>query len=118
MPIQPSREDWKMTEDELLAAIVSRCEELGIYWVHIDAPHHNRRRQNLIGFPDLFLCGTGDVAFRELKRQAGDMRPEQTGWKYRLLAAGANYTVWRPADLTSGAIERELKALCVNNLPR
>jgi hypothetical protein len=103
---------WKMTEAELLAEIISLCEQRGISLVHNDAPHHSKRRQNLIGFPDLFLCGTHRAAFRELKKQDGRSSPEQTTWKYRLLAAGQDYDVWRPKDLESGRIERELDLLC------
>jgi hypothetical protein len=106
----PSR--WKMTEAQLLAAITGRCEQLGIAWVHIDTPHHNRRRQNMIGFPDLFLCGSRGVAYRELKREGPPrMRPEQTAWKYQLLAAGANWGIWQPGDLESGRVDVELEAL-------
>lgn len=102
-----------MTEAELLAEVAARCEERGIAWVHIDTPAHNKRRQNLIGFPDLFLCGTKGIAFRELKSQyTGRMRSKQTTWKYRLVAAGQDWDLWRPSDLESGRIDRELDGLC------
>jgi len=101
-----------MTEDELLAEVTARCKQHGIWWVHIDTPFHNRRRQNLIGFPDLFLCGTKGIAFRELKSQyTGRMSSEQTTWKYRLIAAGQDWALWRPSDLESGRIDRELDQL-------
>ncbi len=103
---------WKMTEAQLLAAVIERCECRPILWVHIDTPHHNKRRQSLTGFPDLFLCGRIGVAFRELKSQYGEMRPEQTTWRYKLLAAGQNWDIWRPVDLESGRIDRELDGLC------
>lgn len=103
---------YKMSEAELLAEITSLCEQRRIALVHNDAPHHSRRRQNLIGFPDLFLCGTYRVAFRELKKQDGRTTPDQTTWKYRLRAAGQDYDIWRPKDLESGRIERELDLLC------
>jgi hypothetical protein len=105
---------WQMTEAQLLAEITGRCDQFGISWVHIDTPHHNKQRQNLVGFPDLFLCGPDSVAFRELKREGplrGRLRPEQTDWKYRLRAAGQNWDIWRPSDLDSGRIDQELEAL-------
>jgi hypothetical protein len=104
---------WSMTEEQLLAEVAARCERRGIWWVHIDAPHHNRRRQNLVGFPDLLLCGPGGIAFRELKSGAygARLRSEQTAWKYRLKAARQDWALWKPADLESGRIDRELDAL-------
>jgi hypothetical protein len=110
--VDPSPSIWQVSEAELLAAIIPLCEQRGIWWVHIDTPHHNKRRQNLFGFPDLFLCGTRRIAFRELKKQDGRTRPTQTDWKYRLWAAGQDYDVWRPGDLQSGRIQRELDLLC------
>lgn len=102
-----------MTEEELLAAVIARCDQRGIIWVHISAPHHNRRRQNLVGFPDLLLVGAAGIAFRELKsnRLGARLRSEQTAWRYRLVAAGQDWDVWRPQDLTSGRVDRELAAL-------
>ena len=104
---------WQMTEAELLAEVISRCERRGIRWVHIDTPHHNKKRQNLTGFPDLFLCGRTRVAFRELKKQySRTSSPQQTTWKYALLAAGQDWAIWQPSDLESGRIDRELDSLC------
>jgi hypothetical protein len=103
---------YQMTEAELFAQVTSLCEQRRVSLVHNDAPHHSKRRQNLIGFPDLFLCGAHRIAFRELKKQYGRSSPEQTTWKYRLLAAGQDYDIWRPKDLESGRIERELDLLC------
>jgi hypothetical protein len=104
---------WKMTEAELLAEVISLCEQRKIWWVHIDTPFRNKRRQNMIGFPDLFLCGTAGIMFRELKKQQGwKTSPAQTSWKYRLLAVGQNWDLWQPRDLESGRISRELDSLC------
>ncbi len=108
-PAGPSR--WSMLEEQLLAEVMARCEQLAVACVHVSAVHHNRRRQNLIGFPDLFLCGPGGVAFRELKREGGWLRPTQTNWKYRLLAAGQDWGVWQPSDLETGKVDKELAAL-------
>jgi hypothetical protein len=104
---------WQMSEAELLERVIRLCEERSIRWVHIDTPHHNKKRQNMTGFPDLFLCGSKHIAFRELKRQNRPRTsPEQTTWKYALLAAGQDYKQWQPSDLKSGRIERELDYLC------
>jgi hypothetical protein len=104
---------WDMTEAELLAEVVSLCEQRGIWWVHIDTPYRNRKRQNLIGFPDLFLCGTRGIMFAELKKQRGwTSSPEQTSWKHQLRGAGQRWELWQPRDLESGRIERALDMLC------
>jgi hypothetical protein len=110
-PRQPSI--WQMTEEELLTEVVSRCERYGVASVHIDNAHHSKRRGDLIGFPDLILCGRNGVAFRELKREGPwhSLRPAQAAWKWRLLAAGQDWDIWQPSDLTSGRIDRELAAL-------
>lgn len=104
---------WQMTEDQLLEEVIRLCEERGISCVHIDTPHHNKRRNNLLGFPDLFLCGTHRVAFRELKKQFGaQVSPDQTSWRYRLQGAGQDWDIWKPSDLESGRIAQELDQLC------
>jgi hypothetical protein len=102
---------WEMTEAELLAEVISLCEQRGIWRVHIDTPYRNRKRQNLVGFPDLFLCGTRAVMFAELKKEGAWMRRVQTDWKYRLLNAGQRWVLWEPHDLESGRIARELDSL-------
>lgn len=62
------------------------------------------------GFPDLVLVG-GWVKYRELKTDRGDLTREQRMWGDVLLAAGADWAVWRPRDLRSGLIAAELQAL-------
>jgi hypothetical protein len=104
---------WQMTEDQLLEEVTRLCEERRIRWVHIDTPHHNKRRGDLIGFPDLFLCGSHGAIFRELKKEwRGDPSPSQTKWGYDLKAAGQSWDIWQPSDLRDGRIVRELDALC------
>jgi len=100
-----------MTEDELLAKVTARCRQLGIWWVHIDTPYHNKRRQNMTGFPDLFLCGPGGIAFRELKTELGRLDNDQADWKDRLRSAAADWGIWRPSDLRDGIIESQLQSL-------
>ncbi len=57
------------------------------------------------------FCGPGGVLFRELKSAKGVLSPEQKVWLAALTAAGADAGVWKPADLASGRIEAELKAI-------
>jgi hypothetical protein len=63
------------------------------------------------GWPDLALCGRRGLLFRELKTAAGRLSVTQRQWGDRLCAAGADWAVWRPADLISGRIACELQAI-------
>jgi predicted protein tyrosine phosphatase len=58
------------------------------------------------GWPDLVLV-RDRVLFRELKADRGRLSDEQTMWQERLIAAGADWAVWRPKDRTE--IERALR---------
>jgi len=101
---------WSMSEAELHAEVIALCKQHGIWWIHIDTPHHNKT-PHLKGFPDLQLIGARRIAFRELKKERKSLDPRQTTWKYRLTAAGADWDIWRPSDLLSGQIARELAGL-------
>jgi len=63
------------------------------------------------GFPDWVFAGIGGVMFRELKTERGRLSMAQVMWRRVLKSAGADVDVWRPEDLLSGRIARELAAL-------
>ena len=92
--------------DSLDAHVRRLCDDLGLLRYHT---HDSRRSPR--GFCDLVICGLGGVAFRELKTQRGKVSREQQVWLDALAAAGADAGTWRPADLLSGRIARELAAL-------
>ena len=48
---------------------------------------------------------------RELKTEKGRLTKDQQAWGSRLRDAGVSWDVWRPADLHSGRIQRELEAI-------
>lgn len=51
------------------------------------------------GFPDLVLThDTGRVIFAELKTGRGQLQPRQQLWRDWLIAAGADWRLWHPAD--------------------
>src|SRR5690606_25377268 len=94
-----------MSEAQLLATIRRACRTLGLLCYHT---HDSRRSEP--GFPDLVIVGSRMI-IRELKTERGRLRPEQRTWLDALTAAGQDADIWRPGDLYSGRIIRELVGL-------
>lgn len=109
-----------MSEDDLLNAVVDLAQLLGILTHHCrpartKGPDGKDRWVTPIkgdkGFLDLVLAGTRGVLYRELKAEKGRLREEQNLWIARLRRAGADAAVWKPSDLASGRIQRELQEI-------
>ncbi|WP_433464360.1 hypothetical protein [Spirillospora sp. CA-128828] len=96
-----------MSEDELDAEVVKLVNGLRLATFHT----RDSRRADGAGFPDRVIVGPGGVLWRELKREWSELRPGQVTWKYRLISTGQDWGLWRPTDLKSGRIRRELLAL-------
>lgn len=80
--------------------------------------HNSDSRRAHDGFPDWILgrpahvAGPGPrVLVRELKRENTHPTEAQQAWLDAFAAAGYDSGVWRPSDLYSGRIARELAAL-------
>jgi hypothetical protein len=106
-----------VSEDDLLKAVLKLARLLGVMAAHF-RPAQTQRGNWVTavqgdgkGYPDLTLAGPGGVLFRELKSEKGPTSPEQKAWIGSLGEAGADVAVWRPADLRSGRIERELRLI-------
>ena len=105
-----------MTEDHLLRAVLKMARLFGLKAAHFrpalsqSGRWHTAVQGDGKGFPDLVIVGR-DVIFPELKSEKGRYSPEQIAWKAALEAAGMRAPTWQPADLESGRIERELRAL-------
>jgi hypothetical protein len=95
-----------MSEADVERAVARNVKQLGLLGYHT---RDSRRSPH--GWPDWVLCGPGGVIFRELKRQEGKPTRAQQAWLDGLAAAGLDAGVWRPADLLSGRIAREMAAL-------
>jgi hypothetical protein len=93
-------------EADLQATITDLCHLLGI-----DVFHVRNSRGMTPGWPDLAIIGTR-VLYRELKSEAGSLSADQRRVGARLTAAGADWAVWRPRDLRSGLVARQLHELC------
>jgi hypothetical protein len=91
--------------DELLERIRALAAEVGLR-IH----HGQDSRKDLTdpGFPDVVLAGGELVLFRELKPDGRAPKADQVAWKWSLLASGADWAVWTPADWVSGRIEAEM----------
>lgn len=104
-------------EDELLAGAFDVAKRLGILAYHplpaqfSDGRYTTPAQGDGKGWPDAVFAGAGGHIFRELKATKGRVSAEQQKWMDRLAAGGADVAVWRPADLLSGRITRELTAI-------
>lgn len=77
-----------------------------------DLTYHNPdSRRSQAGFPDLVLVSSSRrrALFRELKTQDGRVRPKQQAVLLAMVTAGLDAGVWRPSDLRSGLIVKELR---------
>lgn len=94
-----------MSEQALQAAVIQLCRMLGIHWYHVYDP----RRTNK-GWPDLALYRSRMI-YRELKTRVGKVTDAQAQCGANLQQAGQDWAIWRPEDLQSGRILRELRAI-------
>jgi hypothetical protein len=94
-------------ESELLARVIMLAWRLGLKAFHSGITWGDTGA----GFPDLVLVGRRGVLFAELKSADGRLSEDQRTWRDRLLAAGQEWRLWRPADLASGLIEEDLQRL-------
>jgi hypothetical protein len=91
--------DWQRKVEELLT-------QYG--WLFYHAPDNRPGRsghvQNIrAGFPDLVAVRGSRIIYAELKRETGKQSPAQVIWQNRLEAAGAEYYLWKPSDVTGVA---------------
>ena len=112
-----------MSEDDLLTAVLDMARLFGLHVAHFRPAKTERGWRTAVqadgkGYPDLTIVGLGGVLSRELKSATGPSSAEQKVWAAKLTGAGADFAVWRPADLRSGRIERELRALRVRKPER
>jgi hypothetical protein len=109
---QPMKHD----EAEFQGAVIELCASRDLHPVVVNPERFSQRVADNKGFPDLTIYGPGGVLYRELKTEAGmqpgnGLRPDQTTWKYRLMALGMDWAIWTPKDLASGLIESELSSI-------
>lgn len=98
----------RMTERQLEDQVRALIIDLRLKGFHVWQQHAKRAEK---GFPDWVIAGPAGHIFRELKREAEKPTPRQEEWLAVLAFGGADAGVWRPSDLLSGRIARELTAL-------
>ena len=94
-----------MTEAHLQREVRRLVALYGLFEFHV--PNSKGCRP---GWPDLVIVGTRMI-FRELKKAYENPSASQRDVGYKLQAAGADWSIWRPLDLESGLIARELEAI-------
>ena len=103
-----------MTEAELTQAVRALCVRLGLFAFSATTyriPGASARPGSSRGYPDYTIAGPGGILWRECKSEDGRRSMAQIRWGKQLARAGGDYDVWRPEDLTSGRIARELEAI-------
>ena len=94
-----------MTEAQLQAAVIKLCKLYGLRY------HHQKISiGSIAGWPDLVIVGR-QLIFRELKSETGKVTGQQVEWRDVLGRAGQDWALWRPSDLASGRIVRELEVI-------
>lgn len=88
--------------DSLDAHVRRLMADLGLWGYHTRNSKGSAR-----GWPDWVIVGNG-ILYRELKTEHGAVTAEQRSVGARITRAGGNWAVWRPRDLLSGAIARQL----------
>lgn len=96
-----------MTEIELEREVRRLLE---VYHLTPTAFHVPDSRRMRAGLPDWIIIGRR-VLWRELKDPYEGLRREQRHVGYLLQKAGDDWDVWRPRDLASGRIEREIESI-------
>lgn len=92
-------------EHVFLAQVYKLCRGFNVYAHHCN----DATRCHGKGWPDLVLVGKHGALFREVKNSPVDtLRPEQTTVLYLLRASGLDAAVWRPEDLHSGAVAKQI----------
>lgn len=100
----------RMTEAQLEDHIRGIVADLGKMGRPVLAYHpwQQHAQRAAAGYPDWTYAGPGGHMWRELKTMTGRPSAQQQHWLDVLRAGGGDAKIWRPTDLISGAITREL----------
>ena len=106
--------DRQMSEKTLQSRVVGRAKRRGWAVAHAgkgwvggsDDGKGSWVTPMAAGWPDLTLAKAGhQLIFLELKREQGELEPEQVVWLQLLNECGARAVVVRPSDLREGRVK-------------
>jgi hypothetical protein len=103
-----------MSEADLNRRIRALCERLELHAFSASTyriPGAAARPGSSRGFPDWTIAGPGGILFREAKSEDGRRSMAQVRWGQEIERAGGDYGLWRPSDLATGRIVRELEVI-------
>ena len=97
----------KLTEEQFQQQVIDLAKLHGYTLIY----HTRNSRGSQAGFLDLVLISEqrGRALFRELKTETGKVSTDQFAWISGMLMAKLDVGVWRPSDLKSGRIIKELR---------
>ncbi|QYC54982.1 holliday junction resolvase [Arthrobacter phage Popper] len=98
----------KLTEDQFQQQVIDLAKLNGYTLIY----HTFNSRRSQPGFPDLVLINEKRrrAMFRELKSSTGRVTEAQHNWLMGMKIAGLDADIWRPEDLASGLITRQLRS--------
>lgn len=94
-----------MTHAQLQAEVTKLCLELGLLYGVSDP------LRSCVGWFDLVVLGPKGLLVVELKKADGRRSNDQIRRAMQAVTWGLTYRLWRPADLDSDAIKRDLEAI-------
>ena len=100
--------------DSLDAHVRKLMKDLALWGYHVERSldlDTGRTNVSRKGWPDWTILGPHGGLFRELKAENGKPSKEQRDVGARLRQAGFDWDIWKPSDLQSGRIQRELIAI-------
>jgi hypothetical protein len=100
-----------MNHADFVHHVTRRADHIGLLWHYCS---NSRLCQGNRGMPDLLfvsLSGNG-ILWAELKTdKAPALSPDQSAYKWALIANGAKWDIFTPLDLDTGRIDNALKEI-------
>jgi hypothetical protein len=96
-----------MDETRLRAEVCTLADSLSLLWHYC---RDSRVCTGPDGLTDLVIAGRRGHLFAELKA-GGTLSEGQRAWRDALLASGAPWRLWQPADWITGRIRAELESI-------
>ena len=108
-----TREDVRALQAKAMAEEVvdAHVRQVAAAFPSVRAFHHLDSRGTTAGCPDWLIVGPKGTLFRENKREGKKPTAAQQYVLDCLTGTGTDAAVWRPSDVLSGRIMREIRAI-------